>query len=206
MTIPSKSHPGGEGAIRSSVACFFYPSKPIMEKWPDCKMKRHTEVVILGWGKFRISCKLDTNTYKFRIPEIEEEESFMHPSNFKVNTPCPDPSKVFPDDQQHVALPAQPTNAETTTAIIDPTHEFCILQSNVCQNFEVGGQEEELQFQGIKIDDDNKPVIKNAGLPPPNQTAGRWIKPSICPRRSLNLSHSPRNWRDKSWSEVAYML
>ncbi|KAL7460318.1 hypothetical protein ACHAXS_001694, partial [Conticribra weissflogii] len=35
--------------------------------------------------------------------------------------------------------------------------------------------------------------------------AGRWIKPSICSRRSLNVSNSPGSWRDKTWSELADM-
>ncbi len=95
--------------------------------------------------------------------------------------------------------------SETTTAITDLTGELHISQSNNCQNVEVGIQEEDLQFQGIEIDDDNKSVIKNTGPQSPNQTTGRWIKPSICPRRSLNLINSPGNWRDKSWSELADM-
>jgi len=85
-----------------------------------------------------------------------------------VDTPCPDLSKIFPNEQQKAAPPAQATNAETTTAIADPTRELRISQSNGCQNVEVGGQEEDLCFQGIEIDDGNKPVIENAGPPPPN--------------------------------------
>ncbi len=203
--MPSKSHPGGEGVIRSAVACFFHPSKPIREKWPDYKKKRLTEVVILGWGKRRICRKLAPNAYKVWIPEIEEEEFFIRPSNFRVDTPYTDPSNIFPNEQQNAAPPAQATNVDTITAIADPTHELCISQSNVCQNFEVGGQEEYLLFQGIQIDDDIKPVVENAAPLAPNLTAGRWLKPSICPRRSLNLSNSPGNWREKSWSEVADM-
>ncbi len=115
-----------------------------------------------------------------------------------MDTPCPDTSKIFPDEQQNATPPAQAMNKETTTAIADPTCELCIAQSNVCQNFEVGGQEEDPWFQDIEINYNNKPVIKNAGLPPPNPTTDRWIKPSICPRRSLNVSNSSGNWRDES--------
>ncbi len=79
------------------------------------------------------------------------------------------------------------------------------FQPNVHQNFEVKGQEEDLCFQDIEINDDNKQVIKNAGPPSPDPIAGRWIKPSICSRRSLNVSNFSGNWRDKSWSEVADM-
>ncbi len=68
-----------------------------------------------------------------------------------------------------------------------------------------GSQEEDLHFQESKIVDYNKQVNQNAGQPPPNQIAGRWIKPFICPRRSFNLSNSPGYWRDKNWSEVADM-
>ncbi len=204
-TMPSKSHPGGEGAIGSAIARFFHPSKPIRDKWPDFKKKRLTGVVILGRGERRISRKLVPNAYKVRIPEIEGEEFFIHPSNFRVDTPCPDPTKIFPDEQRNTAPPTAATNVETTTAIADPTRELRISQSNVRQNFEIAGQEEDLAFQGMEVDDDNEPAIENAGPPPPNQTAGRWIKPSICPRRSLNVSNSPGSWRDKSWSELADM-
>ncbi len=34
LMMPSKSHPGGEGAIGLAGAPFFHPSKPIREKWP----------------------------------------------------------------------------------------------------------------------------------------------------------------------------
>ncbi len=98
-------------------------------------------MVILRQGKCRISCKLVPNAYKVRIPEIKEEEFYIHPSNFRVDSPCPDPSKIFPNDQQNAAPPAQPTNAETITAITDPTCELRISQSNVCQNFEADNQE-----------------------------------------------------------------
>ena len=113
----------------------------------------------------------------------------------------PDPSNIFPNEQQNAAPPAQAMNIETITAIADPTHEIWILQSNIHQNFEVGGQGEDLLVQGIEIDNDNKSVVENAGPLPPNLL----LKPSICPKRSLNLSNFPGNWRDKSWSEVADM-
>lgn len=172
-------------------------------------------VVILGQGKHRICCKLDSNVYKgcklvpnvykVWIPEIEEENFFIHSSNFRVDTPpCPDLSTIFPDEQQNAPPPAEATNAKTTIAIVNFTRELHI-SSNVCQNFQVGGQEEDLCFQGIEINDDNNPVIENAGLPPSTQTADRWMKPSICRTRSSNSSNYPENWRIKSWSDVADM-
>jgi len=68
------------------------------------------------------------------------------------------------------------------------------------------GNTEDLIFDGVEVDDNNEPAIKNAGPPPEGQTAaGQWIKPSICPRRSSNMTNSPGAWSKKSWNEIADM-
>ncbi len=86
MAMPLKSHPGGEGAVSSAVACFFHPSKTIREKWPDFKKKRLTGMVILGQAECRISHKLVS----------KEEEFFIHHSNVREDTLCPCLSTIFP--------------------------------------------------------------------------------------------------------------
>ncbi len=141
--MPSKSHPGGEGAIGSAVARFFHPSKPIREKWPDYKKLRLTGVVILGRGERRINRKLVRNAYRVRITEIANKVFFIHPSS-------PDPSKIFADDERVAATTT--TGSETITAVVDPNCKLRVAQTNVIQNFEVGGQEEDLQFQGMEIE------------------------------------------------------
>ena len=74
------------------------------------------------------------------------------------------------------------------------------------QNFEVGDQEEDLQFQGVEIDDNHEPAVKNAGPPSTiDLSGGRWIKPAICPRRALNVSDSPGSWSNNTWSQIADM-
>ncbi len=119
--MPLKSHPGGEGATGLAVACFFHPGKPIREKWQDYKKKRLAGIIILGQGECRIGHKLVANTYPCRIPEIEEIDFFIHPSNFQVDMPCPDPSKVFNSDH-HAADGPAPTQA--AMAVINPNREL----------------------------------------------------------------------------------
>ncbi len=146
--MPSKSLPGGEGAIGAAGACFFHPSKPICEKWPDYKKKQLTGVIILGQWERSINQKLCCNAYKCHIPEIEGEDFFIHPCKYWVDTPCPDPTKILQDDawQNNAAVPSPPAAAAVP---LDPTVEICAATTNVHPNNEGGSNDVmELLAQG----------------------------------------------------------
>ncbi len=105
LTMPQKRHLDGEGAIGSAVVHFFHSSKPICNKWSDCKKKCLTGIIILGQGECTIGHKTFENVYCCWIPEIEGEDFFIHPFNFQVDMPCPDASKIFSNNQWNASVP-----------------------------------------------------------------------------------------------------
>ena len=66
----------------------------------------------------------------------------------------------------------------------------------------------ELIQQGIEVDDDNEPVLKNAQQTP-NSTSpvlGSWVTPRTFPRRAdPNCRNSRGTWKDNSWAEIREM-
>ncbi len=100
-----------------------------------------------------------------------------------------------------------PPAAAAAAAPLDPTLEIRAATTNVRPNFEGGANDvTELRAQGIEVEDDNEPVIENAGPPPAGPAlVGTCIKPAICARRSLNATNSAGSWEGKSWTQIADM-
>ena len=65
----------------------------------------------------------------------------------------------------------------------------------------------ELRRQGIKVDEDNKPVPKNTQLPAPqgnDPPPGTWEKPAYCPRQAnTNFSDQKGRFVNHRWDAIA---
>ena len=74
----------------------------------------------------------------------------------------------------------------------------------------VGGlsqENAELRHQGIEVDDDNDPAPQNSQpSAPATQTIGRWVTPTIFPRRAdMNCHNTKGVWRQHSWLKNSEM-
>ena len=80
------------------------------------------------------------------------------------------------------------------------------LVTYVAPNFGGLSQEiVELCHQGIDVDDDNETAPQNAQpSAPATQTIGRWVTPTIFPRRSdMNCHNTKGVWRQHSWPKFS---
>ena len=186
-----KKIPGGIGATGSAKGSYFHPGKEIKKHWPNAAKER-LQGVILGQQERRIR-KQNVMAYKVRLFEYDGDqpnEFFIHPHNFKVETPCTDPSNVFADE-------APPTLEGDNDALREST-------SNVDPN--VSDDIDELRAQGIAVDDDNEPAPENTGPPPADALPGTWCTPTICARRANpNITDSIGTFKEKSWNTIAEM-
>ncbi|KAL3786177.1 hypothetical protein ACHAWO_002190 [Cyclotella atomus] len=186
-----KKIPGGIGATGSAKGSYFHPGKEIKKHWPNAAKER-LQGVILGQQERRIR-KQNVMAYKVRLFEYDGDQTnefFIHPHNFKVETPCTDPSNVFTDE-------APPTLDGDNDALREST-------SNVDPN--VSDDIDELRAQGIAIDDDNEPAPENTGPPPADALPGTWCTPTICARRANpNITDSIGTFKEKSWNTIAEM-
>jgi hypothetical protein len=88
-----------------------------------------------------------------------------------------------PFDDEVVIPTIPPMDAEPTVqeqAPAQPSVELRPPQGRGLSREEIS----DLQAQGYKVNDDNKPVEDNQSNPGPPPTGMTWMKPSFCPRRS----------------------
>jgi hypothetical protein len=103
--MPQLTYIGGVGAIGSAMACFFHPSKPIRDKWPQDNKCHLTGVIITGEAKWRVA-RREQNCYLVRIPEINDDTQFYFvKKNFKIDQP---PLSPFESKAHQQPLPAVP--------------------------------------------------------------------------------------------------
>ncbi len=89
--MPRLTYLGGVGALGSAMACFFHPSKPIRDKWPQDNKRRLTGVLVTGEAKRRVA-RRDQDCYLVCIPEIDDGREFhIVKKNFKVDQAPPSP-------------------------------------------------------------------------------------------------------------------
>lgn len=180
------SLPGGVGASGSGMARFFHPSKKIREQWPNNEKRRLTGVLVTGEGMRHVN-KKEQMCYLVRIPEIDDGTIFhIVKKNFKVDVA---PPAAFESESRN----NEARNASQVNNPQDANSAECTSQRNVVANVEgrfgADVDIEDLQRQGIAVDDDNEPAPENAlphvvaaqGDPPP---PGTWEKPSVCPRHA----------------------
>ena len=188
---------GGIGATGSAMARFFHPSKKVRERWPHDEKRRLTGVLVIGEAMRKVN-KKEHMCYLVRIPEIDDGSTFhIVKKNFKVEIA---PPQVFESEQ--VTRNNPPADTAAPVANVERASG-----RNVIPNVE--GREmdiEDLQRQGIQIDDDNQPVPENNNPPaaaadPP---VGTWEKPTICPRRAnSSFSDNQGKWRHHRWDQIA---
>ena len=182
--MPRTSHRGGIGAVGSTMARFFHPSKPIRDRWPHNKKRRLTDVLVTGEATRRIG-KKDQKCYKVRIAEINDgTEFFVAKHNFKVEQVLATPFESKTPQPPAPPIPNLVLDAERSSI----RNVVANIEGRMC--IETREDIAELQHQGIEVDDENKPAPKN--VPTPNEAApppggGRWEKPTVCSRRANNF-------------------
>jgi hypothetical protein len=65
---------------------------------------------------------------------------------------------------------------------------------------------DQLQQQGITVDDDNEPAPENAApqrLSDEIYAAGRWEKPIVCPRCASGFANVYGKFKNSRWDEIA---
>ncbi|KAL3826861.1 hypothetical protein ACHAXA_005703 [Cyclostephanos tholiformis] len=170
----STSKPGGIGAIGSAASRLFHPGDKVREKYPKDAKLRCVNVEITGEGLRRIKNEAKM-CYLISIPEVEGE--------------CYIAKKCFRVEQG----PDMPFESERTPLCRDiprplPHGEDRTVLFNVVHN--VGTDEvRELRAQGLEVNDDNEPLDKGAGAPPPLEYNGphNFTVPTHCPHCERNI-------------------
>ena len=173
--------PGGIGAEGSAQSRFFHPRQHIREKCPNDHMtKRVLEVSLAGKETHRVNWK-DQLCYEFRIPEIltTEPSSTFAVATLGLKNPHLTTFEYEIVGMTVVAAPQDPER-ERTTALRDSVVDFVVnVNGGLLQEIA------KLRHQGIDMDDKNEPSPENAyPSAPATQTIGRWVSPTICPRRA----------------------
>jgi hypothetical protein len=139
----------------SGLSYLFHPGKRIHEKYLPNARGRVTGAVITGEEMRRVSQKVQMS-YLISIPGFDEAlELYIVKKTFQVDV---NPKTVF-ESEVRMVMPAAPP---------PPVNEERASLKNVAPNVFSGSKEiQQLQAEGIEVDNDNKPLPKDAEPPPP---------------------------------------
>jgi hypothetical protein len=108
-----------------------------------------------------------------------------------------------------VAPPPTRAPANVPGEAVDPDR---VAQTNVQANIEGGlriktrEETEQLRQQGITVNNDNEPAPENAApqrLSDKIYAAGRWKKPTVCPRRASGFADAYGKFKNSWWDKIA---
>jgi hypothetical protein len=168
------------------MARFFHPGERICKQWPAESRHCVHGAVITGEREKRVG-KRQQKCYLVTLPEFGEGVTFhIVKKNFKVDV---DPETFF--ESKVTAL--NPLSPPEVYAERTSHHN---LVPNVFGGAGLREEIKQLWAEGIEVDDDNKPLPKDAAPAPVEEGVQyEYSVPTFCPRRaSNNITYSPGRW------------